>query len=72
MMRPGTTEGEGTQMSYLVAPGLLASNCLKAMRQVLPIGSRETPATSATSVVTWLSDGLSTETRYGKPRFRFA
>jgi hypothetical protein len=59
-------------MSYLVAPGLLASNCLRAMRRVPPSGSRENRTTSKTSVVTWLSDSLATETRYGKPRFRFA
>ena len=59
-------------MNYLVAPGLLASNCLRAMRRVPLSGSLESRTTSKTSVVTWLSDSLSTETRYGNPRFRFA
>jgi len=59
-------------MSYLVAPGLLASNCLMAMQRVLPSGSPENRATSKTSGITWLSDSLSTETRYGKSIFRIA
>jgi hypothetical protein len=59
-------------MSYLVARGLIASHCLRAMRRVPPSGSRENRTTSTKGVVTWLSESLSMETRYGKPRFRFA
>jgi hypothetical protein len=59
-------------MSYLVAPGLLASNCLRAIRRALPSESRENPAASKESVITWLADGFSAETRNGKARLRFA
>ncbi len=59
-------------MSYLVAPGLIASNCLMALQRVLPSGSRENRATLETGPIAWLSHRLSTETRYGKFTFRIA
>jgi len=56
-------------MSYVVATGLLASNCLMAMQGVSPGRSRETQATK-TCPIDWLADRRSEGSRHGTYTYR--
>jgi hypothetical protein len=58
-------------MSYLIATGLLASNCLDAMQRVPRRGSRDNGATS-TCAIDWLPDWRLKETRYVTYTYRTA
>ena len=59
-------------MSYVIATGLLASNCLDAMQRVLRGGSRDNEATSRTCAINWLPDWRLKETRYVRYTYRTA
>ena len=59
-------------MSYVIATGLLASNCLDAMQRVLRGGSRDNEATSRTCAINWLPDWRLKETRYVTYTYRTA
>jgi hypothetical protein len=59
-------------MNYVVATGLLASNCLMATQEVLPDRSRGAHATLRTRAIDWLSDRHSKGPQYGKYSYRIA
>ena len=59
-------------MSYVIATGLLASNCVGAMQRVLSGGSREGQATSKAGAIKWLPHWRFKEPRYATHSYRVA
>ena len=59
-------------MSYVIATGLLAANCLVAMQRVLAGGSRENQPALKACTINWLPHWHSKETRYATCTYRIA
>ena len=66
------TKAKEHTMTYAIARGLLASNCLVAMQRALPGGPRDNEATSTTYTIDWLPDWRPKETRHTTSTYRIA
>jgi hypothetical protein len=65
-------EREGRHMRYVIATGLLASDCLGAMQGVVSGASRESRTTSTARAINWLPHWRFREPRYATRTHRVA